>query len=90
MSSPEEHHELGPSTLKYVEICPSYRSSNETNIFAEEGTLLHSAAETGNMDGLTDEQIRLVVSCLDYIQPMEDVADDIYKELRVTIRHGEE
>jgi len=56
--------------LKYVEICPSYRSSNETNVFAEEGTLLHSAAETGNMDGLTDEQIRLVVSCLDYIQPL--------------------
>ena len=46
MSSPEEHHELGPSTLKYVEICPGYRSSNETNQFAEEGTMLHSAAET--------------------------------------------
>ena len=89
MSSPEEHHELGPSTLKYVEICPSYRSTSETNIFAEEGTMLHSSAETGNMDGLSEEQIRLVVSCLDYIQPLEDVADSVYKELRVTVRHGE-
>lgn len=93
MSSPEdqeEHHELGPSTLKYVEICPSYRSSNETNPAAEEGTKLHLAAETGNMDGLSDEQIRLVVACLDYIQPLENEADDIHKELRVSIRHGEE
>ena len=88
MSSPDAHHELGPSTLKYVEICPSYRSSNETNIFAEEGTMLHSAAETGNLDGLDEEQMRLVISCLDYIKPLEENADDIYKELRVSIKHG--
>ena len=48
MSSPEEHHELGPSTLKYVEICPS----------------------------------------LYYIEPMEDNADEVHKELRVEIKHG--
>lgn len=88
MSSPEEHHELGPSTLKYVEICPSYRSSNETNIFAEEGTLLHSAAETGNLEGLDEEQIKAVVSCLDYLKDMEANADEVHKELRVEIRHG--
>jgi hypothetical protein len=88
MSSPDAHHELGPSTLKYVEICPSYRSSNETNIFAEEGTKLHEAAETGNLDGLDEEQMRLVISCLDYIKPLEENADDIYKELRVKIRHA--
>lgn len=88
MTSPEQHHQLGPSTLKYVEICPSYRSSNETNPFAEEGTMLHESAETGNLDGLNEEQLRLVISCLDYIKPLEDAADDIFKELRVTIRHG--
>lgn len=88
MSSPEDHHELGPSTLKYVEICPSYRSSNETNIFAEEGTMLHSAAETGDLSGLDEEQLKQVVACLDYIKPMEDVADKVYKELRTEIRHG--
>jgi hypothetical protein len=86
MSSPEDHHELGPSTLKYVELCPGYRSSNETNPFAEEGTLLHSAAETGNMEGLSEEQIRLVSSCLDYLQHLEDRPEvEIYKELRVEI-----
>ena len=89
MSSPEEHHELGPSTLKYVEICPSYRSSNETNPFAEEGTMLHRSAETGNLEGLNEEQIRLVISCLDYIKPLELEADKVFKELRVEIRHGE-
>tara|TARA_Y100000289_G_scaffold25161_1_gene24583 strand:+ start:225 stop:491 length:267 start_codon:yes stop_codon:yes gene_type:complete len=88
MSSPEQHHELGPSTLKYVEICPSYRSSNETNIFAEEGTMLHSAAETGDLSGLDEEQLKQVVACLDYIKPMEDVADEVHKELRTEIRHG--
>lgn len=88
MSSPEEHHELGPSTLKYVEICPSYRSSNETNIFAEEGTLMHSAAETGDLTELNEEQLRHVVSCLDYLKPLEDQADQVFKELRVEIGYG--
>ena len=87
MASPEEHHALGPSTLKYVEICPGYRSSDETNPFAEEGTMLHEAAETGNLDGLNDEQIRLVISCLDYLSPYEDAADEVHKELRVEIRY---
>lgn len=88
MSSPDQHHELGPSTLKYVEICPSYRSSNETNPFAEEGTMLHEAAETGELSGLNEEQLRHVVSCLDYIKPMEDAADRVEKEMRVEIKHG--
>jgi len=50
--------------------------------------MLHESAETGNLDGLNEEQLRLVISCLDYIKPLEDAADDIFKELRVTIRHG--
>lgn len=86
MASPEEHHELGPSTLKYVELCPGYRSTNETNPFAEEGTRLHAAAETGDMEGLSEEQIKLVASCLDYVSQLEDRPDvEIFKELRVEI-----
>ncbi len=50
--------------------------------------MLHSAAETGNLDGLNEEQLKCVIACLDYIKPMEDKADDIHKELRVVIRHG--
>tara|TARA_B100000902_G_C27282457_1_gene902545 strand:+ start:98 stop:370 length:273 start_codon:yes stop_codon:yes gene_type:complete len=89
VATPEEHHVLGPSTLKYVEICPGYRSSNETNIWAEEGTKLHSAAETGNLEGLDEEQLRAVISCLDYLEPMENKADEVHKELRVVIRYGD-
>jgi len=39
----EAHHELGPSALKYVEICPGYRSENVSSPWAEEGTMLHEA-----------------------------------------------
>ena len=85
MSTPEEHHELGPSTLKYVEICPGYRSSNESNPFAEEGTLLHAAAETGKLDGLTDEQVRCVRTVLQYVEGIEGDVDETHKELRVKI-----
>ena len=51
--------------------------------------MLHSAAETGNMDGLNEEQVRLVVSCLDYLAPFEQAADEIHKELRVKIRYDD-
>ena len=90
MSSPEEHHELGPSTLKYVEICPGYRSSNETNQFAEEGTMLHSAAETGKLDGLNDEQVRCVRTVLDYVKKLDANAKEIHKEMRVEVVYRED
>ena len=51
--------------------------------------MLHSAAETGDLDGLDEEQIRAVVACLDYIKPLEDKADEVHKEMRVRIRHGD-
>jgi hypothetical protein len=90
MATPEQHHELGPSTLKYVEICPGYRSSNETNPFAEEGTMLHACAETGILDGLTYEQTNLVQTCLDYIAPLEAKADKVLKELKVEIKYDDQ
>jgi len=86
MSDGEQHHELGPSALKYVEICPGFRSTNETNVYAEEGTKLHEACETGVLDGLDDEQMRLVAACLDYTDKLEQGADEVHKELRVEIK----
>ena len=90
MSSPEEHHELGPSTLKNVEICPGYRSSNETKQFAEEGTKQHSPAETGKLDGLNDEQVRCVRTVLDYVKKLDANAEEIHKEMRVKIVYRED
>ena len=86
MSAPDQHHELGPSALKYVEICPGWRSTNETNVYAEEGTMLHEACETGSMEGLDDEQVRLVAKCLDYVEALEKDATEAHKEMRVVIK----
>jgi hypothetical protein len=89
MATPEKHHELGPSALKYIEICPGYRSSGETNVWAEEGTKLHLAAETANLEGLDEEQLRAVIACLDYLEPLEKKADEVHKEMQVQIRYGD-
>ena len=82
----ERHHELGPSALKYVEICPGFRPTGDTNVYAEEGTMLHKACETGRLDNLSEEQVRLVSTCLDYVEDLEKDADEVHKELRVDIR----
>lgn len=50
--------------------------------------MLHSAAETGDLTELNEEQLRHVVSCLDYLKPLEDQADQVFKELRVEIGYG--
>ena len=82
----EAHHELGPSALKYVEICPGYRSEkNVTSPWAEEGTMLHKACEDGHTDGLDEEQSKAVSSCLDYVGKLEKAGAQTYKELRVEI-----
>ena len=81
----EAHHELGPSALKYVEICPGYRSENTSSPWAEEGTKLHLACETEDFEGLDDEQMSSVATCLDYVNALEKDADEVFKELRVEI-----
>lgn len=85
----EAHHELGPSALKYVEICPGYRSENVSSPWAEEGTLLHLACERGDIDNLDDEQISAVAHCLNYVEALEKDADEVHKELRVEIKLNE-
>ena len=81
----EAHHELGPSALKYVEICPGYRSENVSSPWAEEGTMLHEACETGELKGLDDEQTSAVAHCLNYVEALEKDADEAHKELMVEI-----
>jgi hypothetical protein len=86
MSSPIAHHEFGPSTLKYIEVCPGYRSSDETNPMAEEGTMLHDRVERADLTDLSDEQKGLVQFCLDYAKPFMDGADFFKHEQRYEIR----
>jgi len=66
----EEHHPLGPSTLKHVEICPGYRSASEETVFTIEGTLLHEACETRDFSKLSQDQLPLVESCLEYVDEL--------------------
>lgn len=81
----EAHHKFGPSSLKYIEICPGFRNSNETNPIAEEGTLLHEVCETEDYSGLTEEQEGLVDACLAYVKGLEKGATVVHKEIRLTI-----
>ena len=85
MSGPDAHHELGPSTLKNVEICPGFRSTNEDNIFTLEGTKMHEAAETGNFSELDEEQEIMVAKALAYKNSLESDESESVLEQRVTI-----
>lgn len=86
MSGPSAHHELGPSTLKNVEVCPGFRSTNESNIFTEEGTMMHEAAETGNFEGLDEEQESMVAKALAYVQKFQKPGTKTVLEQRVQIK----
>lgn len=80
---PTTHAKFGPSSLRYREICAGWQHSPGTSDAAEEGTLMHEAAETGDLSKLTPEQVAQVQECLDYLAPLEDGADEVSKELRL-------
>ena len=84
-TGPNSHHVFGPSALKWVEICPGYRSDGGTNAAAEEGTKLHEACETEEFEGLDEEQMRMVAKCLDYLAPFEKGADEVIREICLNI-----
>lgn len=86
MAGPGAHHELGPSTLKNVEVCPGFRSTSEENIFTIEGTKMHESAETGNFEGLDEEQTQMVKKAVDYRDSLITEGAELLLEQRVVIR----
>ena len=80
-ATPAAHHRFSPSKLKYLVACPGYEGSDEPSDAAIEGTMLHAAAETGETDGLTDEQARLVKMCRDYGRMIEGDCQSVHREL---------
>ena len=88
---PDTHHKYGPSSLKSREICPKWeRSEEEAGEAAQEGTMLHTACETGDVTGLTPEQTYAVNSCVEYVSLIKAEAPavtDDQKELRLDIHH---
>lgn len=87
---PDVHHIYGPSSLKNRAICPGWMNDNFSDKSkADEGTLMHSAAETGDLSILvSDEQKKAVAQCLDYLKPFEAIALKTHKEKRVSILGG--
>lgn len=87
--SEAKHATYGPSSLKYREICPGWRNDRDADLtFANEGTSMHEAAETGRRGTLTDDQWAEVQKCLRYIKPLERGATAVHKELRLEILNG--
>lgn len=65
------HHEYGPSTLDSLSLCVRFKYAPQEDGAANEGTLLHSAFETGNLTGLDDEQRRCVQTVRDYAESLK-------------------
>ena len=83
-----DHHPLGPSALKYIELCPGYSSAPGTRAAAEEGTKMHLAVETDNLEGLTDEQAAQCRKVLEYVGRLRKDASEVIKEKRLVIRYA--
>lgn len=89
------HHTYGPSTLKSRAICPGWQNDNSSDKeHADEGTLLHEvsekkkASEVPAIKELTDEQKDCVITCLRYVERLEEGALEVKKEVRLSILDG--
>lgn len=80
---PSTHAKFGPSSLRYREICAGWQHSPGTSAAADEGTMMHEAAETGDLSALTPEQRAQVQECLEYVLQFEEGADEVHKELKL-------
>jgi hypothetical protein len=87
------HAEHSPSSLALKEVCPGYRSDSTPSAASEEGTRCHLALETGNDEGLDDEQLQVVGMCRDYAAGVEADARvhgdvTILREVKLEIAGG--
>jgi hypothetical protein len=63
-----KHHKNSPSTLDAKNVCPgAYQRSGVSNARAEFGTMLHEACDSGDYSKLLDEELDVVLSCLDFV-----------------------
>ena len=66
------HAKHGPSSLKNKELCPHWENRPGSSRAADEGTMMHDAAETGHLDGLNPEQIAQVRECLSAVDQLQE------------------
>ena len=85
--SDQAHAKHGPSSLKNKEICPHWKNRPGSSAAADEGTRMHEAAETGNLDVLNPEQCAQVESCIDEVARRQSTIKNCtrHNELRLKI-----
>ncbi len=83
------HHRFSPSSLKMRAVCPGFHQDNSGDTeAADEGTLLHAAVETGNLNGLTDEQVALVMQCIEVLDAESIGYPTRHLEVKLSILDG--
>lgn len=86
-----EHHDFSPSRLEQYRVCPgSYKMQKgivpAESEYAKEGTMLHNAVATRNLDGLDDEQRGAVQQCFDFLASFDlQEGDEMFFEQKVSI-----
>jgi len=66
------HAKHSPSSLKNKETCPHWENRPGSSKAADEGSLMHEAADTGHLGGLNDEQLAQVQLCIDFVTNLEN------------------
>lgn len=84
-----KHHRYGPSSLKLRGVCPGWHNDNSGDSqAADEGTLLHAAAETGNIEGLDQDQTELVMQCIELVDAESIGFPQKHTEVQLSILNG--
>lgn len=89
------HHPFSPSSLQMLCACPgAWRMQmgmeDQKGPEAEEGTRLHLAVATGNLEGLDQEQTEMVEACRAFAAEITGEGGRAYTEVPVTVMdHGE-
>ena len=87
---PETHHKFAPSSMKFRAICPGFdQDQTGDSSKADLGTLSHKAFELGDLSILPTKESRDAVrKCLKIAVRLEKGADEIHKEVRLSILGG--
>ena len=85
-----EHHEFSPPRLEQLRICPGAHIMQQglpdvETEWSKEGTLLHNAVATGNLDGLNDEQKETVEKCLNFLDSLVHEDDEVLVEQKFSV-----
>ena len=84
-----KHADISPSSLNYRAQCRQWTNRVQTDTrSADEGTLLHSALETGNADALDGEQLAVFDSVQNFLKPLINGARIRHHELHLDIKLG--